>query len=35
MLQRSAKNRDIAALICQELGYLALAVTQAGAYILQ
>jgi hypothetical protein len=34
MVERSAENRDIAALICQELGYLALAITQAGAYVL-
>jgi hypothetical protein len=27
MVERSPKNRDIAALICQELGYLSLAIT--------
>jgi hypothetical protein len=33
MVERSAKNRDVGAVICKELGYLALAITQAGAYI--
>ena len=35
MADPSARNRDIAATICKELGYLALAITQAGAYISQ
>ena len=35
MLEGSARNRDTAASICQELGYHALAIAQAGAYISQ
>jgi hypothetical protein len=35
MAERSARNRDLASSICQVLGYLALAVAQAGAYIAQ
>jgi tetratricopeptide (TPR) repeat protein len=34
MVGDSASNRDIGAAICDELGCLALAITQAGAYIL-
>ena len=35
MVLHSPANRQWAASICQELGYLALAVAQAGAYIAQ
>jgi hypothetical protein len=35
MVEDSAGNRDIGAAICKELGYLALAIAQAGAYIAQ
>jgi hypothetical protein len=35
MVEDSARNRDIGAAICHELGCLALAITQAGAYILR
>ena len=35
MVERSAENLDLSASVCQELGYHALAIAQAGAYIAQ